>query len=250
MLTCFSAFHLRTLLIGLTVSGLGASLSQAAYVQPMIAGGQSSGPMIHADIYFDGTALSYTMMRMDHGHGGGHGGSDALIPMLEALQTPDQFDPAAPWSVLAGKAYNFQYAWNPDPRSELLPQGASLWIERLHHDSGLEAFWRESQTTPYAAIFEENGDLWRWDGAMAHNTYAVASPIEASYEALYRLYLGDSVTGVALQGYADLEVRWTWSATPEDVSGPHPHPVPTPAAAAGILFGGLILGCSRRTARG
>lgn len=171
----------------------------------MMGGGQvgmmAGAPMIHADVFFDGTNLTVVN---DESHG---------IPHLRPLTPPDQFDPNAAWSVLSGKAYNFQWAWNPGGFITL-PEGAGIWVERLHHDDGLEAYLRPPAQPAWAPVFEADGDRWQWSGAMTHNVYAVLDPLESTYEARYLVYIGDAITGMPLPGFGSQEVTWTWTADP------------------------------------
>lgn len=178
------------------------SAAQAAYVTPMIGGGQVGmvgAPMIHTDIGFDGTNVTATL---DTSHG---------VPQLRPLTPPDEFDPAQPWSVLTGKAYNFQHAWNP-AGFITLPAGAGIWIERLSADAGLETYLRPPATPAYARVFQNDGDRWQWSGAMTHNVYAAQNPARSDYAAIYRVYLGDQSSGEPLPGFGSATVNWSWSA--------------------------------------
>lgn len=174
--------------------------------------------MLHADIGFDGTNLSLTL---DTSHG---------TPELRPLTPPDAFDPAQPWAVLTDKAYNFQWAWNP-VGVITLPSGSGIWVERLHHDAGLEAYLRPPAAPSYAPVFETDGDRWKWSGAMTHNVYAVLNPTQSLYAAEYRVYLGDEATGDPLDGYGSVDVTWTWQATP----------IPEPASLALLAIGGTAV---------
>lgn len=215
-------------LIVATMTGLGSSSATAAYVTPQMGGGQvgmmDGAAMLHADIGFDGTNLSVTL---DTSHG---------VPELRPLTPPDAFDPVQPWAVLTGKAYNFQWAWNP-AGFITLPSGSGIWIERLHHNDGLEAYLRPPAEPSYAPVFEADGDRWRWSGAMTHNVYAVENPTQSLYSADYRVYIGDAVTGEPLAGYGSVDVTWTWQASP----------VPEPASLALVGAGGFLLLCRGRS---
>jgi hypothetical protein len=162
--------------------------------------GMMSASMKHADVFFDGANLSV------------HVDDTVPMPSLRPLVPPDEFDPAQPWSVLSGKAYNFQYAWNPGGFITL-PAGGAIWIERLSHDAGLEAFLRPPATPSYAPVFDSDGDRWKWSGAMTHNAYAVLNPTASLYTARYRVYIGHAATGAPMAGYGDDEVTWSWQAT-------------------------------------
>src|SRR4030067_3412716 len=91
--------------------------SNAAVVTPMIGGGQVKESMIHVDIFYDHDTNTMSATA-DTSHG---------IPELRPLSSGDEFDPAAPWSVLSGKAYNYQYGWNPGGFF-VLPEGGRIWI--------------------------------------------------------------------------------------------------------------------------
>lgn len=210
---CFK--HIMFILLSLATT----AATQAAYVSPQMGGGQVSmmggAPMIHADISIIGTVLS---VHVDTTHG---------TPQLRPLTGTDAFDPAAPWSVIGTKAYNFQYAWNPDPNTEALnANGRAIWIERIHHDPELVAYLRTPMYnatdygSTYPEIFTSNGEIWKWSGAMQHNVYAVQDPTVSSYSASYRVYVGDETTGAEVVDgfgnsvYGSETVNWTWSATP------------------------------------
>ena len=198
----------------------------AAIVTPKMGGGQVMGSMIHSDVYFDGTHVSVIT---DESHG---------VPMLHPLTPPDEFDPAQAWSVLMGKAYNYQYAWNPGGFITL-PTGGGIWVERLHHDEGLQSFLRPMMYNPgvhgstWPEIFTSDGSRWKWSGGMQHNAYAVLNPIQSTYQARYRVYIGDATTGDPLPGYGSQEVIWTWSAAPI----PEPASLATLALASILAFG-------------
>jgi hypothetical protein len=198
-----------------------SSLAAAAYVTPAMGGGQvgmGSAPMLHTDVGFDGTDLTATV---DGSHG---------VPMLRPLTPPDAFDPAQPWSVLSGKAYNFQHAWNP-AGFITLPAGTGIWIERLEHSAGLESYLRPPAAPAYAPVFGADGARWKWSGAMTHNVYAVLEPTESSYVARYRVYIGDAASGEPVAGYGSATVRWDWTATP----------VPEPTLLASLAAGVALL---------
>lgn len=201
---------------------LAAGAGQAEYVVPQMGGGQigmmTGAPMIHLDVTFDGVDLAVTA---DTSH---------VQPVFRSLTEPDVFDPAQPWAVLTGKAYNFQYGWNP--RGFIaLPTDAGIWIERLHHDAGLEAYNRPPATPAYAEIFEADGDRWMWSGAMTHNTYAVLDPTQPLYRAQYRVYLGDVQSGEPLVGYGNADITLQWQAMPV----PEPGVMPIVGAALSAL---------------
>jgi hypothetical protein len=200
-------------------------LAQAAFVMPMIGGGQvgmMGAPMLHTDIGFDGTTLT---AHVDTSHG---------VPLLRPLTSPNEFDPAQPWAVLQNKAYNFQHAWNP-AGFITLPADSGIWIERLHHDAGLESFKRPPASPAYAPLFTADGERWKWSGAMTHNVYAVLDPTEVSYQASYNVYLGDATTGEPLSGFNSVVVNWSWNATP----------VPEPLVLSAVA-GAMLLAVRRR----
>lgn len=205
-----------------------ATVADAAYVMPMIGGGQVGmmmAPMKHADITFDGTNIAV------------HVDDTVGTPMLRPLTPPDEFDPAQPWSVLGTKAYNYQYAWNPGGFITL-PTGAGIWIERLSSSPELEVYLRPPMFTggpTWPAVLDSDGARWKWSGAMQHNAYAVQDPLVSTYSASYRVYIGDETTGMPLPGYGSADVTWTWNAMP----------VPEPTLAA-MLPATLVLLARRR----
>jgi hypothetical protein len=213
------------------------SSADAAYVLPMRGGGQVGGmdaPMIHADITFDGTNL------------GVHLDETAETPLLRPLTPPDEFDPTKPWSVLIGKDYNFQWAWNPGGLITL-PPGGGIWIERLHYDADLHSYLRPAKGDandpnvgpPWPELWTSDGSRFKWGGTMHHNAYTVLNPTRSTYTADYRVYIGDATTGVPLPGYGSADVTWTWNATP----------VPEPAVSGLLPMGGAWLLRRRRINR-
>ena len=203
---------------------LSAAPTMGAYVTPMMGGGQSMGSMKHVDITFDGPNI------------GVHIDGTVATPWLRPLTTPDAFDPAQPWSVLGTKAYNFQYAFNPGGFITL-PGNTGIWIERLSHSDGLEVYLRPpmynaaTHGATWPSILANDGARWKWSGGMQHNAYAVLDPLESTYTASYRVYIGDATTGAPLGGYGSDTVTLTFNATP----------VPEPAMMSLLIVGAAML---------
>lgn len=194
-------------LIALNLAGacVAPALVSAAYVMPMIGGGQvgmMGAPMIHTDVGFNGSSIGLVQ---DTSHG---------VPVLRALTPPDSFDPAQPWAVLQHKHYNFQHAWNP-MGFITLPTDGGIWVERLSHTPGLETFQRPPAAPAYLPIFQNDGDRWKWSGGMTHNAYAVLNPALTEYFATYKVYIGDAVTGAPMPGYGSATVTWQLNVIPE-----------------------------------
>jgi len=185
--------------------------ASAEYVLPQMGGGQvgqGAAGMKHADITFDGASLAV------------HVDENVGTPHLRALADPDEFDPAQSWSILNDKAYNFQYGWNPGGFFSL-PSGSWIWIEQLSATPGLEVYFRPgSEPEPRYELYEpilgtaDSSARWWWSGAMTHNVYAVLDPLHDRYEANYRVYLGDDITGEPLPAYGSAEVTFQFLATP------------------------------------
>lgn len=195
-----------SLRIAVVVVLLARSQASAVYVIPQMGGGQvgeGAAPMKHADITFDGTNLAV------------HVDDTVAAPHLRALEPPDEFDPSMPWNVLTGKAYNFQYGWNPGGFISL-PVGSWIWIEQLSATPGLETYQRPPAAPTYAPIFGTDGSStrWRWSGQMTHNAYAVLNPTLSQYSASYRIYIGDTSTGEPWPAYVPAGVTFQWTATP------------------------------------
>jgi hypothetical protein len=203
--------------------------AQAGYVTPQMGGGQvgmMGAPMKHTDVMFDGTNITL------------HVDDTVATPVLRPLTPPDEFDPSQPWSVLSGKAYNFQDAWNPGGFITLTP-GTGIWIERLAQDAGLQTYLRPpafSSGSTWPEIFNADGDRWKWSGSMQHNAYAVLNPVQSSYSATYRVYIGDATTGDPLPGYGSADVTWTWNAVP----------VPEPSSLVLCGMGAVVFASARK----
>jgi len=174
---------------------LGASVpAHAQFVVPQMGGGQvglSNAPMKHADVSFDGTAIS---VDVDDSVG---------TPMLRPLDDAFVFDPELTWSVIGEKAYNFQYGWNPGGFISLPPSGW-IWVEQIEATPELEVYQRPPAQPSYERIFESDGSTWKWPGSMTHNVYAVARPQQNAFEATYRVFIGDETTGEELVDADDL----------------------------------------------
>lgn len=160
--------------------------------------------MKHADITLVGKTLS---VQID---------PTVETPLLRSLKDPDEFDPSLPWSVLNDKAYNSQYGWNPSG-FWFPPAGSAVWIEQLFATPGLEVY---STTLPvsfdYAPLFgtDQSDTKWKWQGFMVHNTYAVLHPLLEQYEATYKVFFGNEITGEATPGYQPAEVTFRFKASP------------------------------------
>ncbi|MFX0194566.1 MAG: hypothetical protein ACFFCW_00465 [Candidatus Hodarchaeota archaeon] len=206
-----------------------ATPSYAAVVTPMIGGGQVQAPMIHIDIFYDYDADNMSAI-VDTSHG---------IPELRPLSPGDEFDPNEPWSILSGKAYNFQYGWNPGGFF-VLPEGACICIELIGQTPGLETYDGRRTRGSYAPIFGTCGSkiLWKWSGAMVHNTYAIPNPIETRCWATYKVYFGDEKSGEPIAGYDDDTVTLEWTVRgggPEFASNPNPPNYSVPGTATVVL---------------
>ena len=172
----------------------------------------TNAPMIHVDILYDYDA-NQMRATLDTSKG---------IPKLVPLPNGYTFDSRSNYAVLNGKAYNYQYAWNPGGIFTN-PPGAAVWIECISASPGLETYdgpGNKMLTVPrnYAPIFGTAGSSprWQWYGSMAHNSYAVLNPSNSVMSATYRIYFGDAQTGSreAYAGYGDATMTLTWTVDP------------------------------------
>ncbi|TWT47296.1 hypothetical protein [Botrimarina hoheduenensis] len=181
----------------------------AALVAPQLGGGSpgTTTAMKHADIFFESGSL---VVHLD---------TSVATPRLRPLLPADAFDPAAPYALLSGKAYNAQYGWNAGGFISL-PPGAGIWIEVLQSTPGLEVYQAPVDANGYAPILGTQGTSlrWKWSGRMSHNYYAATNFASQSHEATYRVYLGDSSSGTPLAGYGSTEVTFAF-APPGDYDG-------------------------------
>lgn len=183
----------------------GATLPGQTYVTPMLGGGQVAAGMAHIDIYYDAGA-NVLSAAVDDSVG---------TPELLALDAGYAFDPQQAFAVLNGKAYNSQYGWNVGGYFTL-PPGAAIWIELLDCTPNLETYSGFGRTGTYAPIFGTVGSprLWKWSGAMVHNTYAVREPPIGRFFADYHVYFGDVTTGsrTSFAGLDDTTVHLEWTS--------------------------------------
>jgi hypothetical protein len=192
---------------------------QNIMVQPARGGGlDTNQPMIHVDIFYDSGA-NQMRATLDTSAGAPH-----LLPLPPGYA----FDSRSNYSVLNGKAYNFQLAWNPGGAFSP-PAGAAVWIECLSATPGLECYDGPGNKTispprTYAPIFGTAGSSsrWQWYGKMAHNSYAVLNPSNSTMTAQYRIYFGDAATGDpgAYTSYGDATVTLNWTVDPVIVVKP------------------------------
>ncbi len=206
--------HYRWLCLAAGLAGLTQPLAgQDILTTPSRGGGlNTNAPMIHIDLFYD-YAANQMQATLDTSKG---------VPKLVPLPAGCTFDCRSNYAVLTGKAYNFQYAWNPGGIFTN-PPGAALWIECVSASPGLETYDGPgnkmiSPPRTYAPIFGTSGSStkWSWYGAMAHNTYAVLNPSNSVASAQYHIYFGDAQTGArdAYASYGDATVTLTWAVDP------------------------------------
>ncbi len=168
----------------------------------------TNAPMVHVDLFYDYGA-NEMRATLD---------TNYATAKLLALPAGYAFDSRSNYFVLNGKAYNYQYAWNPGGIFSP-PAGAAVWIECLSASPGLECYDGPgnkmiSPPRTYAPIFGTAGSSarWQWYGQMAHNSYAVLKPTNSVMTAQYRVYFGDAVTGApdAYTAYDDATITLTW----------------------------------------
>ena len=195
------------------------AFSQDTLVRPARGGGlDTNAPMIHIDVFYD-DAANQMQATLDTKYG---------VPKLVPLPPGYAFDARSNYSVLSGKAYSLQYAWNPGGVFSP-PAGAAVWIECLSASPGLENYdgpgnKMENPPRPYTPILGTDGSphIWKWYGRMAHNAFAVRHPTTNLLTAQYRVYFGDEVTGArdAYASYDDATVTLTWTVDPVIVAAP------------------------------
>lgn len=181
------------------------------------------GPMEHVLISYDGVSLTV-------GFDSNHTGERKL---LDDRGGPSYTGNA---SVLSGRMINDQYGWLANGFIQL-DASQGIWIEVLNATEGLDVYEggrrpvRDNHT--YDAILgtEGSSDRWQWSGLMTHNWYAVDEA--GLYEATYRVYVGDAITGEDL-GIASGTVTLGFVA------------IPAPASLSLLASGGLVLNRRRR----
>lgn len=172
--------------------------------------------MKHAGISFDGTSININF------------DESVPTPRLRELQSPNEFDPSKQWAVLNGKSYNAQHGWTVDGLWST-PANTSIWIETVDASPELEIYKGGMYLSEmmidmqsFDPIFGTDGsnDPWMWPNRMTHNAYAVTNPTQTNYEATYRVFIGDTLTGVEptdLNGellYGSETVTFSFVATP------------------------------------
>ncbi|MBI1177793.1 hypothetical protein GC207_10185 [bacterium] len=145
------------------------------------------GGMVHANIHYTAAQGGQLDVHVDSG-----------MPMLTplAISQPDtQFAPTLPWfeeldPSLAGRAFNRQYGFLPDPTSDPLPTGYGLRIRQLSATPGLKAYTYRENPATWEPMFGTDGssDTFDWSLVMFHPAYTVPAgatgPFSASYEAI------------------------------------------------------------------
>ncbi|QDV75968.1 hypothetical protein [Botrimarina mediterranea] len=174
----------------------------AALVTPQLGGGSpgTTSAMKHADVFFQAGSL---VVQIDE---------SVVTPRLRPLLEGDEFDPAAPYSMLNGKGYNAQYGWNAGGFINL-PSGSAIWVETLASSPGLEVYQAPIDAHGFAPILgtAQSSTRWKWSGRMSHNYYAVTDFTTQRHWASYRVYLGDDTTGVPLITYGAAEVTFDFA---------------------------------------
>ena len=178
-----------------TICALIIAAPTGAYVWPMIGGSQVEGDMIMPEIWLDGTIIRVSDEYWQPWPVFAWSQSPFLRPLVE----PNEFNPAAPWAVLTGKAYNWQYGWDSGLLNEYPPLGSDFWLKVLYQTPGLETYWGDSTYAPIFGTLDSQGnptpDIWKWNMGMMHNVYAVPESFYGRLFATYKIYIGDSTTG-------------------------------------------------------
>jgi hypothetical protein len=214
MKTSFETLFHRLCLVAVIAGSASLNLrAQEILVRPARGGGQdTNAPMIHVDIFYD-EAANEMHATLDTSHGIPH-----LLPLPEGYA----FAASSNYTVLSGKAYSLQYAWNPGGIFTP-PANAAVWIECLSASPGLENYdgpgnKNENPPRPYTPILGTAGSptLWPWYGRMAHNAFAILNPTTNVLTAEYRVFFGDADTGArdAFLQYDDATVTLTWTVDP------------------------------------
>ena len=196
------------LLLLFCCAAMSMSSALATYVQPAMGGGQlvwGDVAMKHADISFLNGAVDVVI------------DESIDIPVLRPFEEGYEFDPDGTWGMIQDHAYNFQYGWNPSLFDAYPPNNAWFWIEQLDASPELKTYQRPPADPEGEPIFGTDGSSlrWRWSGTMTHNLYAVNNPLEDTYFATYRVYIGDDSTGEPLAGYTPDEVTFIFYAEPQ-----------------------------------
>ena len=168
---------------------------------------QVAGEMKHAMIGFDGAASTAHVDDLP--------GEPATDPVVLVSYPGD--DAYTAGGVLDGTYYSARFGWLSEGFISL-PVGGAIWIEQLSTTPGLNIYeggmrtMRENHT--YAPLFGTEGspDIWKWPGTMVHNWYSADAP--GSYEASYRVYIGDDATGAALTGFGSADDSFSFIALP------------------------------------
>ncbi|MFB3892895.1 MAG: PEP-CTERM sorting domain-containing protein [Phycisphaerae bacterium] len=198
--------------------------------------------MVMVNITFDGASIGWVPASYDFTVG-------PILKSAPANGTKTTFDPAQPWSVLNGTAFNRQLGWYDNINDDFYFSHASqlggglLWIDKVGGSPELKTYFVSeagSPNGPYTPIFGTAGSLtrWMWDGYMDHSANAVSladlkTPNQV-FTANYRLYIGDANGNEVLKAdgvtpkFGSLNLTWSWI-------GPAALPVPGDANRDGIV---------------
>ena len=200
-------------LVSIVLLLVNANPASSAIVTPKIGGAQVGGMglMIMPEISISGNNVVVMYNNMPWIP---LTGTDR--PVLRPLASTDSFaTSAAYYNALNGKAYNFQYAWDPDPglAASLLTTGGKIWIELTEQSPGLKTYDKDNSALP---IFGTDGveNKIKFNESMDHNYYAV-TPGYADWYAIYNVYVGDATSGAPIAGYYGATVRFDWVSIPE-----------------------------------
>jgi len=131
--------------------------------------------------------------------------------------TPDKFN------VLEDVYFNAQHGWLPEGIYSP-PAGAGIWIKRVAATqpvgSAFHVYEGGNGTEGMAAwtmneIYDHDGFLWQWDGAMQHDYFTADRT--GDYSMTFEVFVGDS-SAAPLTGYPPETTTFQFRAVPEPSS--------------------------------
>jgi len=115
-----------------------------------------------------------------------------------------------PADVLNGTYYSGRFGWLAQGFWSV-PPGRGIFVEVIGQTSSLRVY----EEFTFAPILGTDGSPthWQWSTSMTHNWYVADGC--GKFEATYRVFVGDEITGEADPAYVPSEVTLRWQVVPD-----------------------------------